>query len=54
MWDNGRQVYLGGFDTEERAARAYDIVALKCRGSKAEINFHVEDYTDVLAQVKTH
>ena len=51
--DNGRQVYLGGFDTEERAGRAYDIVALKCRGSRAEINFTVEDYTDVLAQVRT-
>ena len=51
VWDNGQQVYLGGFDTEERAGRAYDIVALKCRGSKAEINFDISDYTDVLAQV---
>ena len=51
VWDNGQQVYLGGFDTEERAGRAYDIVALKCRGSKAEINFSINDYTDVLAQV---
>ena len=53
MKDNGRDVYLGSFDTEEKAARAFDLFALKCRGSKAEINFLLEDYTEELAQV-TH
>ena len=51
MKDNGRQVHLGIFDTEENAARVYDLFALKCRGSKAEINFLLEDYTEELAQV---
>ena len=51
VWDNRRQVYLGRFDTEEKAARAFDLAALKYRGSKAEINFLLEDYTKELAQV---
>ena len=51
MKDNGRYVYLGTFGTEGHAARAFDLFALKCRGSKAEINFLLEDYTEELAQV---
>ena len=53
MKENGQMVRLGSFGTEEHAARAFDLFALKCRGSKAEINFLLEDYTEELAQV-TH
>ena len=28
MWLSGKQVYLGGFETEREAAAAYDIGAL--------------------------
>ncbi|XP_062181902.1 ethylene-responsive transcription factor WRI1-like [Phragmites australis] len=40
----GRQVYLGAYDTEEAAARAYDLAALKYWGPETVLNFPVEDY----------
>ena len=52
VWDGGKQVYLGGFDTEERAARAYDIVALKCRGRGTETNYPLSEYHEVLEKIE--
>lgn len=34
----GKQVYLGGFKSEEQAARAYDIASLKYWGSVIDTN----------------
>jgi len=48
VWDQGKQVYLGGFESEERAGRAYDLVVLKCRGAGARTNFAGEDYAALL------
>ena len=42
-------MYLGGFATEDEAARAYDLAALGCKGPSAEINFHAADYADTMA-----
>ena len=53
VWDSGRQVYLGGYDTEEKAARAYDIISLKARGENAMTNFPVREYNDVLRETAT-
>ncbi|XP_074293836.1 AP2-like ethylene-responsive transcription factor BBM [Silene latifolia] len=54
LWDNscrregqtrkGRQVYLGGYDKEEKAARAYDLAAIKYWGTTTTTNFPISDY----------
>uniref|UniRef100_J3M986 AP2/ERF domain-containing protein n=1 Tax=Oryza brachyantha TaxID=4533 RepID=J3M986_ORYBR len=40
----GKQVYLGAYDEEEAAARAYDLAALKYWGPTTYTNFPVMDY----------
>ncbi|XP_073039107.1 AP2-like ethylene-responsive transcription factor AIL7 isoform X2 [Primulina eburnea] len=62
LWDNscrregqarkGRQVYLGGYDKEEKAARAYDLAALKYWGSTATTNFPISDYSKEIEDMK--
>nr|XP_043614700.1 AP2-like ethylene-responsive transcription factor AIL1 [Erigeron canadensis] len=62
LWDNtckkegqtrkGRQVYLGGYDMEEKAARSYDLAALKYWGPSTHINFPLEDYELELEEMK--
>ncbi|XP_073122959.1 AP2-like ethylene-responsive transcription factor ANT [Henckelia pumila] len=62
LWDNsckkegqtrkGRQVYLGGYDMEDKAARAYDLAALKYWGASTHINFPLENYHRELEEMK--
>ncbi|CAI5481513.1 unnamed protein product [Closterium sp. Yama58-4] len=62
LWDNscpkegtnkrGRQVYLGGYDDDETAARAYDLAALKYWGPTAATNFPVENYERELREME--
>ncbi|XP_004240254.1 AP2-like ethylene-responsive transcription factor AIL6 isoform X1 [Solanum lycopersicum] len=62
LWDNsckregqarkGRQVYLGGYDKEDKAARSYDLAALKYWGTTATTNFPASDYTKEIEEMK--
>ncbi|VVB03043.1 unnamed protein product [Arabis nemorensis] len=45
-------VYLGAYDDEEAAARAYDLAALKYWGPGTLINFPVTDYTRDLEEMQ--
>ncbi|KAK9824107.1 hypothetical protein WJX72_007799 [[Myrmecia] bisecta] len=44
----GKQIYLGGYNTEDDAARAYDLAALKYWGDQATLNFAMESYSEEL------
>ncbi|XP_022744319.1 ethylene-responsive transcription factor RAP2-7-like [Durio zibethinus] len=52
IWDCGKQVYLGGFETAHAAARAYDRAAIKFRGVDADLNFSLSDYDEDRKQMK--
>ncbi|XP_010545572.1 PREDICTED: AP2-like ethylene-responsive transcription factor PLT1 [Tarenaya hassleriana] len=62
LWDNscrregqsrkGRQVYLGGYDKEEKAARSYDLAALKYWGPSTTTNFPVSNYEKEIEEMK--
>ncbi|XP_010526697.1 PREDICTED: AP2-like ethylene-responsive transcription factor ANT [Tarenaya hassleriana] len=62
LWDNsykkegqsrkGRQVYLGGYDMEEKAARAYDLAAIKYWGPSTHTNFPVDNYLKEIEETK--
>ncbi|XP_038679063.1 ethylene-responsive transcription factor RAP2-7-like isoform X2 [Tripterygium wilfordii] len=52
IWDCGKQVYLGGFDTAHAAARAYDRAAIRFRGVDADINFTLSDYDEEMKQMR--
>ncbi|CAO2840271.1 unnamed protein product [Amaranthus hypochondriacus] len=59
LWDNScrkegqtRKGRQGGYDKEEKAARAYDLAALKYWGPTTHINFPLTDYEKELEDMK--
>lgn len=51
MWHK-KHIYLGSFDSELKAARAWDLASLKAKGEKAKNNFPAADYEEDLDNVK--
>ncbi|XP_017613692.1 AP2-like ethylene-responsive transcription factor At1g16060 [Gossypium arboreum] len=49
----GKQVYLGAYDEEEAAARAYDLAALKYWGTSTFTNFPISDYAKEIEIMQT-
>ncbi|KAI3462953.1 hypothetical protein Pfo_019616 [Paulownia fortunei] len=49
----GKQVYLGAYDDEEDAARAYDLAALKYWGTSTFTNFPISDYEKEIEFMQT-
>ncbi|CAK8543322.1 unnamed protein product [Lathyrus sativus] len=59
LWDHNsklegrvRKGRQGGYDSEENAARAYDLAALKYWGQTASTNFLVSDYAKEIEEMK--
>ncbi|VAI58464.1 unnamed protein product [Triticum turgidum subsp. durum] len=62
LWDNscrregqsrkGRQGNLGGYDKEDKAARAYDLAALKYWGTTTTTNFPINTYEKEVDEMK--
>ncbi|CAN8328399.1 unnamed protein product [Cochlearia groenlandica] len=59
LWDNSfkkeghsRKGRQGGYDMEEKAARAYDLAALKYWGPSTHTNFSVENYQEEIDGMK--
>lgn len=59
LWDNSckkegqsRKGRQGGYDMEDKAARSYDLAALKYWGPSTHINFPLENYQQELEEMK--
>ncbi|CAN4097322.1 unnamed protein product [Withania somnifera] len=59
LWDNSckregqaRKGRQGGYDKEDKAARSYDLAALKYWGATATTNFPASDYTKEIEEMK--
>ncbi|GFP99159.1 ap2-like ethylene-responsive transcription factor ail7 [Phtheirospermum japonicum] len=45
--------FAGGYDKEDKAARSYDLAALKYWGSTATTNFPISNYTKEIEEMKS-
>ncbi|CAM8955041.1 unnamed protein product [Rhodiola kirilowii] len=48
----GRQVYLGAYDSEEAAAKTYDLAAIKYWGPETSLNFPIEMYQKEIEEMQ--
>ena len=52
LWVEKKQVYLGGFNAEAKAAWAHDLAALHTKGEAAKTNLPADVYDDELAKMQ--
>jgi len=52
IWQDSKQIYLGGFYTEQQAALAYDLAAIRFRCDDAITNFNTDLYQAELADTE--
>uniref|UniRef100_A0A453CDD2 AP2/ERF domain-containing protein n=1 Tax=Aegilops tauschii subsp. strangulata TaxID=200361 RepID=A0A453CDD2_AEGTS len=50
--DHENAVYLGGYDKEDKAARAYDLAALKYWGTTTTTNIPISTYEKEIEEMK--
>ncbi|XP_024987282.1 ethylene-responsive transcription factor WRI1-like [Cynara cardunculus var. scolymus] len=48
----GKQIYLGAYDSEEAAARTYDLAALKYWGPETTLNFQMDTYKKEIEEME--
>lgn len=48
----GKQIYLGAYDSEEAAARTYDLAALKYWGQDTTLNFQIDTYKKEIEEME--
>lgn len=51
LWENGKQIYLGGYDSSEMAALAFDLAALRYRGKNTALNYDFGWYERMYPQL---
>jgi hypothetical protein len=51
LWENGKQLYLGGYDSSQLAALAFDIAAIRYRGSDAATNYDPKWYKGLQEEI---
>jgi hypothetical protein len=51
LWQSGKQLYLGGYDSPALAALAFDLAAVRYRGARAETNFSATWYAPWAAEL---
>eukprot|EP00889_Picochlorum_renovo_P005140 jgi/Picre1/32170/NNA_007516.t1 len=54
LWENGKQLYLGGYDSAHLAALAFDIAAIRYRGEQAVTNYDQKWYTGLYETLKKY
>lgn len=51
LWENGKQIYLGGYDNSDMAALAFDLAALRYRGQNTALNYDFGWYEGMYDQL---